>query len=118
MLHTTVHDIIGSHRDASGDGWQSRRMVLAEDGLPFSVHETVVAAGTELTLCYRNHSETVYCIEGRASVELIGADRSIDIKPGTLYSVGRGEAHVLRLLEDTRFLCIFEPALEGQEEAD
>jgi hypothetical protein len=78
MYYTSVEDVIGTDRDASGSGWRSRRLMLAKDGLPFSVHETTVAAGTELHLCYQ----------------------------------------ILRIEEDTRFLCIFEPALEGQEEAD
>jgi len=118
MHYTSVEDVMGTDRDASGSGWRSRRLVLAKDGLPFSIHETTVAAGTELHLCYQRHSETVYCIEGRASVENLDEGKTYRVGPGTLYSVGIGDDHILRIEEDTRFLCIFEPALEGQEEAD
>jgi L-ectoine synthase len=118
MLYRTVKDLVGTDREAVGDGWKSRRFLLAEDNLPFSVHETTVAAGSELRFNYRNHSETVYCIEGKGSIEDVARKKILPIEPGTFYSVGIGEDHILRIQKDTRFLCIFEPALEGQEEAD
>ena len=118
MLYKTVDDLVGTEREAVGDGWKSRRFLLAEDGLPFSLHETTVAAGTELRLNYKNHSETVYCIDGKASVEDVARNRILPIEPGTLYSAGIGDDHILRIEKDTRFLCVFEPALKGQEEAD
>lgn len=37
MYYKTVKDLIGTKREASGDGWKSRRFLLAEDGLPFSL---------------------------------------------------------------------------------
>ena len=118
MIYRTVDELVGTDREAVGDGWKSRRFLLAEDKLPFSVHETTVAAGAELRFKYRNHSETVYCIEGEGSIEDVASGKILPIKPGTFYSVGIGEDHILRTQRDTRFLCIFEPALEGQEEAD
>lgn len=118
MLFKTVSDLIGTEREASGDGWKSRRFLIAEDGLPFSVHETTVAAGSELRFNYKNHSETVYCIEGKAAIEDVARKKLRSIEPGTFYSVGVGDDHILRIEQDTRFLCIFEPPLKGQEEAD
>jgi L-ectoine synthase len=118
MFYKTVKDLIATKCEASGDGWKSRRFLLAEDGLPFSLHETTVAAGTELHLNYQNHSESVYCIAGKASVEEISNNRVLPIEPGTFYSAGIGDEHILRIEEETKFLCIFEPALKGIEEAD
>ena len=118
MLYTTKEQLIGSNRDARGEGWSSRRFLLAEDGLPFSFHETEVAAGTELQLCYQNHSETVYCLRGRAEVDDINEGRVLDIRPGAFYVARIGDRHTLRILEDCTFVCVFEPPLEGQEEAD
>lgn len=118
MLFKTVHDLIGTEREALGDGWKSRRFLIAEDGLPFSVHETTVAAGTELRFNYQHHSETVYCIEGKASIEEVATGRILPIEPGTFYSVGIGDDHILRIEQECRFLCVFEPALLGREEAD
>lgn len=59
MFTRSVEEILGTERDVHGEGWKSRRLVLAEDGLPFSVHETLVEAGRSLRFTYRAHSETV-----------------------------------------------------------
>jgi L-ectoine synthase len=118
MIFRKVQELIGSDREATGHGWKSRRLILANDGLPFSVHETTVAAGTGLHLTYARHSETVYCIEGKASIAVGRGQGALEITPGTLYSAAIGDVHVLRAAEETRFLCIFEPALVGREQAD
>jgi L-ectoine synthase len=118
MLFRTVNDLVNTEREAVGAGWKSRRFCLAADGLPFSVHETTVVAGTELRFNYQNHSESVYCIEGKATIEDVIGNKVYPIEPGTFYSVGIGDDHILRILQDTKFLCIFEPALIGNEEAD
>lgn len=118
MLYRTKQELLGSDREAAGDGWKSRRFLLAEDGLPFSFHETEVQAGTQLNLCYENHSETVYCLRGRAEVEDTNAGRVLDIRPGAFYVARIGDRHTLRIVEDCTFVCVFEPPLEGQEEAD
>ena len=118
MIFKTVDELVGTAREAVGKGWRSRRFLIAEDGLPFSVHETTVAAGAELRFNYNNHSETVYCVAGKASIQDVAQDKIHPIEPGTFYSVGIGEEHVLRIEQETKFLCIFEPPLLGQEEAD
>jgi L-ectoine synthase len=118
MFSRCVQEIIGTQRDVHGDGWKSRRLVLAVDGLPFSVHETMVEAGTVLRFTYRSHSETVYCIEGRGTVEDVAKGKVIKLVPGCLYSVGIGDDHIVRAETDIKFLCIFEPPLAGAEEAD
>ena len=117
VYYTTIQDVISTEREAAGEGWKSRRLLLAEDGLPFSVHETTVAAGSELRFKYRDHSETVYCIEGRGTLADLNCGRELALRPGILYVAQRGDDHILRIEEDTRFLCVFEPALVGQEEA-
>ena len=118
MLYRTLNDLIDTDREATGSGWKSRRFLLAEDGLPFSLHETTVAPGTELHLCYENHSESVYCIAGKAVLEDVASGRDLPIVPGTFYVARIGDEHVLRIEEETKFICVFEPPLQGQEEAD
>ncbi len=117
MIVQRVEDIVGTPRDVHGDGWKSRRLLLAEDGLPFSVHETTVAAGTELRFCYGDHSETVYCVAGKGTVENVATGEVHRLTPGVLYSVGIGDEHVLQIEDETTFLCVFSPALEGDETA-
>jgi L-ectoine synthase len=118
MIYRTVADLVGTEREASGKGWRSRRFLLAEDGLPFSVHETTVAAGSALRFKYTRNSESVYCISGKAAVELVDQGKTVQVRPGTFYSIGIGEEHILRIEDETKFLCIFEPPLEGQEAAE
>jgi L-ectoine synthase len=40
----------------------SRRFLLRKDGMGFSMHETILRAGTETHMWYANHLEAVYCI--------------------------------------------------------
>ncbi|MGD2128451.1 MAG: ectoine synthase [Lysobacterales bacterium] len=118
MIFRRVEQLPGTRREATGEGWRSLRLLLAEDGLGFSVHETKVKAGTVLNLCYRRHSETVYCIRGRARLEIVAEGRSFEVGPGVLYLARIGDSHVLTVEEDSLFLCVFRPALCGREEAD
>lgn len=118
MFCTSVDAVIGTDRDASGQGWKSRRLILASEGRPYSVHQTTVESGAQLRFCYEHHSETVYCLAGAAKLTNLDEGRSYDIAPGTLYSVSVGDDHQLDVSEECIFICIFDPALHGSEEAD
>lgn len=94
----------------------SRRFLVQADGLGYSVTDTVVQAGTKSFLEYTRHLESCYCIAGRG--EVIDTDgTSHRIEPGTLYSLNEHDAHwlVADPAEDLRLVCVFSPALEGDE---
>ncbi|MFE4370774.1 ectoine synthase [Streptomyces sp. NPDC056835] len=94
----------------------SRRFIVAADGLDYSITDTTVRAGTKSRLEYRNHIESCYCIEGSGEViELDGT--SHPIVPGRLYSLNEHDAHYLVAgpHEDLRLVCVFSPALQGDE---
>ncbi|MFI1567421.1 ectoine synthase [Streptomyces sp. NPDC020490] len=94
----------------------SRRFILDADGLGYSVTDTTVRAGTKSRLQYRNHLETCYCIEGSGEVvELDGT--SHPLAPGVLYSLNNHDPHYLIASpdEDLRLVCVFAPALQGDE---
>jgi L-ectoine synthase len=94
----------------------SRRFLLAEDGLGYSLTDTVVAAGTKSRLEYVNHLEACYCIGGSGEViELDGTAHSIT--PGKMYALDKHDAHFLVASpeEDLRLVCVFSPALRGDE---
>ena len=118
MLFKTANELVGTNRETVGDGWASRRFLTAEDGFPFSVHETTVAAGTEIRMKYTTHSETVYCLDGKASIEYVADKKILPVESGTFYSVGIGEDHALRIERDAKFVCIFDPPLSHDETAD
>lgn len=94
----------------------SRRFLTQSDGVGYSVTDTVVKAGTKSRLEYRNHLETCYCIEGSGEV-VDQAGNSHPITPGTLYALDQHDAHWLIASphEDLRLVCVFTPALHGNE---
>ena len=117
MFIRSVEEVLGTDRDAAGDGWKSRRLILARDGLTYSVHETVIAANKTLRFLYHDHRETVYCITGEAIVTNLATGETREMKPGTLYSVNSGDDHQVVTKTVVKFLCIFDPPLVAREEA-
>jgi len=94
----------------------SRRFLVADDGVGYTVTDTLVRAGTKSRLEYRNHLEACYCIEGSGEViELDGT--SHPLVPGTLYALNEHDPHFLVASphEDLRLVCVFTPALRGDE---
>ncbi|MFE3553267.1 ectoine synthase [Streptomyces sp. NPDC059193] len=94
----------------------SRRFLTQQDGVGYTVTDTIVRAGTKSRLEYRNHMESCYCIAGSGEV-IDTAGNSHPITPGTLYALDRHDAHwlVASPHEDLRLVCMFTPALRGDE---
>ncbi|WP_433273811.1 ectoine synthase [Actinosynnema sp. CS-041913] len=94
----------------------SRRFLLASDGMGYTVTDTIVAAGTKSRLEYRNHLEACYCIAGSGEVVNSAGD-AFPIVPGTLYALDNHDPHFLVASpdEDLRLVCVFVPALRGDE---
>ena len=94
----------------------SRRFLLKEDRVGYSLTDTIVWAGTSSCLQYVDHVEACYCIEGSGWV--IEADGSAHrLEPGTMYALDEHDPHTLIADEgvDLRLVCVFQPALEGHE---
>ena len=94
----------------------SRRFLLEADGMGYTVTDTIINQGTTSRLEYKNHLEACYCIEGSgAVVEMDGT--SHEIVPGTLYALDKHDMHdlVVRPEGDMRLVCMFTPALTGDE---
>ena len=117
MIVRSLADIEGTDRDVAGATWKSRRLLLRGDGMGFSMHDTLIHAGTRTEMEYRNHLEAVYCIEGRGSVTTMGGD-TVAIGPGTLYALDRHDRHVLTAKETMRMICVFNPPVSGTETHD
>jgi L-ectoine synthase len=114
MIVRTLAQIIGSDRDIEWGNGRSRRFLLQGDGLGFALCDTLVRAGSESVLEYRNHLEACYCIEGMGELEDEDGKRW-QLVPGVLYALNRHEKHVLRALTDLRLVCVFNPPLNGSE---
>ncbi|GAB2701792.1 ectoine synthase [Kitasatospora kifunensis] len=94
----------------------SRRFLLEADQMGYSVTDTLVTAGTKSLLEYKRHLEACYCISGRGEVVDMQGNSHV-IEPGTLYALDRHDAHWLVAwpAEDLRLVCVFTPALRGEE---
>ena len=118
MLTRRLDQVEGTERDVHGEGWRSRRLVVAEDGTPYSFHITALDRGARLHFEYTRHRETVYCIEGEGTITDVAAGETFALEPGGLYSAGIGEPHEIEALTEMTLACVFTPPLEGTEEAD
>jgi len=119
MKIVNLSDIIGTERDVEGPGWKSRRLLLAKDGMGFSFHETIIPAGAELKLWYKNHLEAVYCVAGNGTIEDLATGEVHSISDGVLYALDKHDRHVLRGgTADMRLVCAFNPPVTGRETHD
>jgi len=118
MIVRQLGDILGTDRDVRAPTFHSRRLLLKKDGMGFSLHDTVLRAGSETYIWYANHVEAVYCVEGEGEIELVDTGEVFQIRPGTMYALNGHEKHHLRAKSDLRVVCVFNPALTGQEVHD
>ncbi|MDN3352344.1 ectoine synthase [Actinomadura sp. DC4] len=118
MIVRSLKELDGTERDVEAPTWRSRRFVLASEKVGFSMHDTVLYAGTETHMWYANHIEAVYCIEGRG--ELVNEDTGEKhrLEPGTLYLLDGHEHHVVHAHTDLRTVCVFNPPCTGREVHD
>lgn len=121
MIVKDIKDTIGTEQEvfAPNGNWVSRRLLLKDDNMGFSFHETVIFKGTQTMIWYKNHLEAVYCVEGEGEVETIDDGKVYSIHPGILYALDKHDHHYLRATEsDLRLLCVFNPPLVGDEVHD
>ena len=68
---------------------------------------------------YKNHVGTNYCIAGEGEVEEVSTGRVWPLAAGSVYVLNAHERHILRALKgDLRLVCVFTPALTGEEVHD
>jgi L-ectoine synthase len=118
VIVRTLDQVVGSDRDVEGEGWRSRRLLLRRDEMGFSLHDTTVAAGTELNLHYRHHLEACYLIDGEAELTDLATGELHELRPGSMYALDQHDRHTLRVRKDLHLVCVFNPALSGAETHD
>ncbi|MGC9516216.1 MAG: ectoine synthase [Methanomicrobiales archaeon] len=121
MIVRKMDEIQGTSREVKSDNgnWVSKRILLKEDNMGFSLHETIIYAGTETLIWYKNHLEAVYCVEGEGEIETTNDGKVYSITPGTMYALDQHDRHYLRAYDsDLRLLCVFNPPLVGDEVHD
>jgi L-ectoine synthase len=115
MIVRNQSELADSRRHVTSPTSESTRMLLAEDGMEFSLNVTKIEAGLEIRMCYQHHLEAVYCISGTGSIEDEATGKVHDIAPGTIYALDQHDAHVLRSATKLELICVFNPALVGTE---
>ncbi len=116
MIVRSLGDVAGTERDVTGPGWNSRRLLLASDGMGFSMTDTVIKKDAVLELEYTHHLEACYCIEGRGQIRRFDDQTWYALQPFTLYALDQHDRHLVQALDaDLRLICVFNPPLTGGE---
>ena len=117
MIVRDFNKIVENDRDrvVSDAQWTSVRMLLADDGMGFSFHITLLEKGSEHTFEYKNHFESVYCIKGKGSITDLAIGETHQIVPGVMYALNEHDRHILRAEEEMVMACVFNPPVTGTE---
>ena len=117
MIVRDLNEIMKNDRDrvVADAQWKSIRMLLANDGMGFSFHITILEAGSEHTFEYKHHFESVYCMSGKGSITDIATGETHAIKPGVIYALNEHDRHILRSEEELVMACCFNPPVTGTE---
>ena len=118
MIVVNKKELLGTARDAHGEGWESLRLLVRSDGMGFSMTETRVLPGAVLRLQYNHHIEACFCIGGAGDVIELDSGKVHPIHAGVLYAPNCHERHEVRVPTDgeaLHLICVFSPGLEGDE---
>lgn len=118
MIVRKLDDTRGTEREVKATTWISRRLLLRNDQMGFSLHDTTILAGTSTRMWYRNHLEAVYCVGGKGSIEVVATGEVFPISDGTMYALDKHDEHILRAETELRMVCVFNPPLAGNEVHD
>lgn len=115
MKVRTIAEITNTERHVRGKGFDSLRLILAKDGMGFSVHKTVIPKGEPEHWHYTHHLESCYCIQGRGLLTNLETSEVFEIVPDTIYILDNHDDHTFQALEDTVLISVFNPPVTGQE---
>ena len=120
MIICKLSEVAGTINEVTPDNgnWTSRRLLLKKDGMGFSMHDTIIRAGTETRMWYKHHLEAVYCVAGEGEIEDLETGLKHPVENGTLYALNKHDRHIIRAGTDMRLVCVFNPPLTGQEVHD
>jgi hypothetical protein len=104
LIVRSLSDIEGTARETRGETFLARRILLASDGMGYSFHDTTLYAGTKTDMHYKNHLESVYCVEGKAetAVELFGRQYAAPIGVATIGQARQAQTSLARRAQKLR----------------
>ena len=118
MIIRKLKEIRAGDHNVKSDGWESARLLLADDGMGFSFHLTKMYAGTELKFHYKHHLEAVMVLKGTGTIEDLGTGEIHELRPGVLYALNENDRHIVRPETDILTACVFNPPVTGSEVHD
>ncbi len=118
MIVRTTEEITGTDRDVADKAWRSKRIVLADDGVGFSFHETTIQAGSVSEFHYKHHYEAVWLVEGKGTLTDLETGIEYPLAAGSMYLLNGHERHRIVCDEQMRMLCVFNPPVTGREVHD
>ena len=93
----------------------SNRILLESDGMGYSMTKTVIEAGTKNYQHYKQHLESCYCVQGRATLTNAETGEAFDIEEDVTYVLDEHDAHWFEAHEKTVLICVFNPPLVADE---
>ena len=119
MIVRTLEDVKATGGFGQKKGcWSSARYLLKPDNVGFTVTMTEVAAGQKLVLEYKNHIESNLIIEGRLMLTNMDDNSAYELSAGDMYALDKHDRHSIDALTDLKLVCVFTPALRGDETHD
>jgi L-ectoine synthase len=118
MIVRSLLEVEDTERDIRTPNWRSKRLILAREQVGFSMHETILDAGSVNDFWYAHHVEAVFVVAGEG--ELLDKETGItyQLAPGSLYLLDGHEHHQLRPKTEMRTVCVFNPPVTGREVHD
>src|SRR5690606_10923329 len=111
MIVRTLQQAQQTARRVEAKTWNSVRLLLKYDMVGFAFHITTMCAGTEPTMHYKGHFDSVYCISGNGEIEVLSSGEVFAIEPGTLYVLDQHDQHQVRAHTELQLACVFNPPL-------
>ena len=115
MIVRDLHKCRDTEREVGAERWKSIRLLLADDGMGFSFHITIIEPDSEHTFHYKHHFESVYCISGEGEIEDLATGEVHQIAPGVMYALDKHDKHTLRARKELVLACCFNPPVTGKE---
>jgi L-ectoine synthase len=118
MIVRTRGDITGTKGEVRTENWSSCRFLHKQDGMGLTLTDAILEPGLDEVFWYKNHLETVYCLEGQGTLEDLTTGHTYAVKAGTMYALNKHDRHRLRVETRMRVICTFVPPLIGGEMHD
>lgn len=117
MKVRAISEIENTERDVHcpHGGFRSLRLLLAKDGMGFSVHKTIIPPGEPQHWHYTQHLEACYCIKGEGFITNLETNERFFISPDTIYVLDNHDDHTFQAVTEVVLISIFNPPVTGQE---